>query len=136
MSGRRVALQFQSPNGELPGSPPAAYDADSPPRARNFSPALLLFADIFANNCLKNGLLPVVLEEQEVTTIFQRARERNGYQVTVDLEQRLVCDSENFLTSFSIDDFQRECLIEGLDDVGLTLRTKLRLPPMKRSVKY
>ena len=80
------------------------------------------FADIFANNCLKNGLLPVVLEEQEVATLFQRARERNGYQVTVDLERRLVSDSENLLTSFSIDDFQRECLMEGLDDVGLTLR--------------
>jgi 3-isopropylmalate/(R)-2-methylmalate dehydratase small subunit len=80
------------------------------------------FADIFANNCLKNGLLPVVLEEQEVATIFERARELNGYQVTVDLERRVVTDSENFFASFSIDDFQRECLMEGLDDVALTLR--------------
>jgi 3-isopropylmalate/(R)-2-methylmalate dehydratase small subunit len=80
------------------------------------------FADIFANNCLKNGLLPVVLNEQEVATIFQRARELRGYQLTVDLERRLVTDNENFSASFSIDDFQRECLLEGLDDVALTLR--------------
>jgi len=80
------------------------------------------FADIFANNCLKNGLLPVVLDEHEVATIFQRAQERIGYQLTVDLDRRLVTDSEDFVASFSIDDFQRECLMEGLDDVGLTLR--------------
>src|SRR5678816_2840802 len=54
------------------------------------------FADIFANNCMKNGLLPVVLNEQEVATIFQRARELKGYQLTVDLERRLVTDSDNF----------------------------------------
>jgi 3-isopropylmalate/(R)-2-methylmalate dehydratase small subunit len=80
------------------------------------------FADIFANNCLKNGLLPVVLNEQEVATIFQKVRELKGYRLTVDLERRLVTDNENFFASFSIDDFQRECLLEGLDDVALTLR--------------
>jgi 3-isopropylmalate/(R)-2-methylmalate dehydratase small subunit len=80
------------------------------------------FADIFANNCLKNGLLPVVLNEQEVATIFQKVRELKGYRLTVDLERRLVNDNENFSASFSIDDFQRECLLEGLDDVALTLR--------------
>ena len=80
------------------------------------------FADIFANNCLKNGLLPVVLNEQEVATLFQKARKLKGYQLTVDLERRLVTDSDNFAASFSIDDFQRECLLEGLDDVALTLR--------------
>ena len=80
------------------------------------------FADIFAINCLKNGLLPVVLQDQEVATIFQKARELKGYQLTVDLERRLVTDSDNFSASFFIDDFQRECLLEGLDDVALTLR--------------
>ena len=80
------------------------------------------FADIFANNCLKNGLLPVVLQEQEVATIFQRARDLKGYQLTVDLERRLVTDSDNFSASFVLDDFQRECLLEGLDDIALTLR--------------
>ena len=80
------------------------------------------FADIFANNCLKNGLLPVILQEIEVATLFQRARELSHYELTVDLERRLVADSHTFVASFSIDDFQRECLMEGLDEVGLTLK--------------
>ena len=80
------------------------------------------FADIFANNCLKNGLLPVVLEDREVATLFQKVRDLTGYQLTVDLERRLVTNSDSFSASFSIDDFQRECLMEGLDDVALTLR--------------
>ena len=80
------------------------------------------FADIFANNCLKNGLLPVTLKDSEVTTILQRARRIESYQLTVNLEQRLVSDTENFSASFAMDDFQRDCLMAGLDDVGLTLR--------------
>ena len=93
------------------------------------------FADIFANNCLKNGLLPVVLEEQEVATLFQCDRELNGYQLTVDLERRLVTAGENFFASFSIDDFQRECLMEGLDDVGLTLRHEAAITAYERQRK-
>ena len=81
------------------------------------------FADIFANNCLKNGLLPVVLPELEVTEIGKRARESsNDYQVTVSLEDCIVTDSEGFSSTFVIDAFQRHCLLEGLDDVGLTLQ--------------
>ena len=80
------------------------------------------FADIFANNCLKNGLLPIALVEHEVATILQRAREIEAYELTVDLEQRLVTDSQEFAATFAIDDFQRDCLIAGLDDIGLTLQ--------------
>ena len=81
------------------------------------------FADIFANNCLKNGLLPVVLSELEVTEIGRRPRESSkDYQVTVSLEDCSVTDSEGFSSTFVIDDFQRHCLMEGLDDVGLTLQ--------------
>ena len=81
------------------------------------------FADIFANNCLKNGLLPVVLPELEVTEIGKRARESsNDYQVIVSLEDCIVTDSEGFSSNFVIDAFQRHCLLEGLDDVGLTLQ--------------
>jgi 3-isopropylmalate/(R)-2-methylmalate dehydratase small subunit len=90
------------------------------------------FADIFANNCLKNGLLPVVLEEPEVAIIFQRARELNGYQLTVDLERRVVSDDEGFVAPFFIGDFQRECLLEGLDDVGLTLRHEPEIAAYER----
>jgi 3-isopropylmalate/(R)-2-methylmalate dehydratase small subunit len=80
------------------------------------------FADIFANNCFKNGLLPVALQDAEVENILRRAREIESYQLTVDLEQRMVTDALDLSARFVIDDFQRECLLEGLDDVGLTLR--------------
>ena len=94
------------------------------------------FADIFANNCLKNGLLPVVLEEQEVAKIFQRARELNGYHLTVDLERRVVFDGEDFFASFPIDDFQRECLMAGLDNIGLTLRHEAAITAYERHRGY
>jgi len=80
------------------------------------------FADIFANNCLKNGLLPVVLKEAEVAELVHRALESERYQLTVDLERRVVNDGRSFSASFAIDDFHRYCLMEGLDDIGLTLQ--------------
>jgi 3-isopropylmalate/(R)-2-methylmalate dehydratase small subunit len=80
------------------------------------------FADIFANNCLKNGLLTVVLPEAQVATIMKRAQEIEGYRATVDLEQRQVRDDHGLAASFVIDDFSRRCLLEGLDDIGLTLQ--------------
>lgn len=80
------------------------------------------FADIFANNCLKNGLLPVVLSDAKVAELMRRAREIEGYQVTVDLVNKTVSDGQGFATTFEIGDFQRYCLLEGLDDIGLTLK--------------
>jgi 3-isopropylmalate/(R)-2-methylmalate dehydratase small subunit len=80
------------------------------------------FADIFANNCLKNGLLPVVLSDSEITELLRRAREVENYQLTIDLEKRSVTDTRGFVASFQIDDFARDCLMEGLDDIGLTLQ--------------
>jgi len=80
------------------------------------------FADIFYNNCLKNGLLPVVLPEATVNVLLARAKERPGYQLTVDLEQRTVEDEEGVIAEFAIDEFRRHCLLEGLDDIGLTLQ--------------
>ncbi len=80
------------------------------------------FADIFANNCMKNGLLPVVLAEGEVSELMQRGKEIADYNVTVDLEKKTVADPQGFLTTFEIGDFQRHCLLEGLDDIGLTLK--------------
>jgi 3-isopropylmalate/(R)-2-methylmalate dehydratase small subunit len=79
------------------------------------------FADIFANNCMKNGMLPVALTQPEVTELMRRA-ETEGYQATVDLEKKLVTDIGGFSAAFAIGDFQRLCLIEGLDDIGLTLK--------------
>jgi 3-isopropylmalate/(R)-2-methylmalate dehydratase small subunit len=80
------------------------------------------FADIFANNCVKNGVLTVVLNEQLSEEIARRASEIPEYQVTVDLEQRTVTDNQGLTANFQIDEFTRHCLLEGLDDIGLTLQ--------------
>jgi len=80
------------------------------------------FADIFANNCFKNGMLPVVLPEAAVGKIIARAQENEGYELTVDLEQQTIEDDQGSPVQFSVDNFQRYCLMEGLDDIGLTLR--------------
>jgi 3-isopropylmalate/(R)-2-methylmalate dehydratase small subunit len=80
------------------------------------------FADIFANNCMKNGLLPVTLAGDQISELMRRANEINGYEVTVDLENRVVTDAEGFSAAFAIGDFQRYCLLEGLDDIGLTMK--------------
>jgi 3-isopropylmalate/(R)-2-methylmalate dehydratase small subunit len=80
------------------------------------------FADIFANNCMKNGIVPVILSEVEVAEMMQRAQRQEDYRVTVDLERSLVTDAHGFSATFEIDDFRRHCLMEGLDDIGLTLQ--------------
>ena len=80
------------------------------------------FADIFANNCTKNGILPVVLTDGEVAEVTRRAQALENYRVTVDLERSMVLDAEGFSASFEMDDFRRHCLVEGLDDIGLTLQ--------------
>ena len=79
------------------------------------------FADIFANNCLKNGLLPVALREADVAYLLERAGTATGYRATVDLERCEVRDDSGFLVRFEIDPFWRSCLMEGLDEIGLTL---------------
>jgi 3-isopropylmalate/(R)-2-methylmalate dehydratase small subunit len=80
------------------------------------------FADIFANNCVKNGVLTVVLTEKEAEEIARRASDYQNYQLTVDLENCTVEDGRGFSAHFQIDEFTRHCLIEGLDDIGLTLQ--------------
>ena len=80
------------------------------------------FADIFANNCVKNGVLTVVLSEGEVGEIARRATGIDGYAITVDLEECKVHDDHGLTAAFQIDEFTRHCLLEGLDDIGLTLQ--------------
>ena len=80
------------------------------------------FADIFYNNSLKNGLLLVKLAEPEVAELLRRAAEHEGYQLTVDLEKCRVSDNIGLVAPFEMDSFRRRCLLEGLDDIGLTLR--------------
>jgi len=79
------------------------------------------FADIFYNNSLKNGLLPVVLSEEAVREIIDRSR-LESYRLMIDLERQMVADSRGFASSFDIDPFRKHCLLNGLDDIGLTLQ--------------
>lgn len=80
------------------------------------------FADIFANNCFKNGMLPITLEASQVRQIMTRAQQQEGYMLTVDLERQTIEDSSGLSILFVVGEFQRYCLLEGLDDIGLTLR--------------
>jgi 3-isopropylmalate/(R)-2-methylmalate dehydratase small subunit len=80
------------------------------------------YADIFYNNCFKNGLLPVQLAEAEVERLFAAASAISGYELTIDLERQWVVDDWGNKFGFAVDPFRRECLLKGLDDIGLTLR--------------
>ncbi len=81
------------------------------------------FADIFYNNSFKNGLLPIVLKENEINELFDLAKNEKNFTLTVDLEKKQIFSTVNGKKfSFEIDDFRRECLLNGWDDIGLTLR--------------
>jgi len=80
------------------------------------------FADIFANNSAKNGFLAVRLRDDEVAGLIARAKEIDQYQLTIDLEQCAVHDEGDFRATFEVDEFVRHCLLNGLDDIGLTLQ--------------
>ncbi|MCH2114841.1 MAG: 3-isopropylmalate dehydratase small subunit [Pirellulales bacterium] len=79
------------------------------------------FADIFYNNCFKNGMLAVRLPEDIVEQLFGRAEKYPGYELTADLNNCTVGDSHDFSTTFEVDSFRRDCLLNGLDDIGQTL---------------
>ena len=80
------------------------------------------FADIFYSNAGKNGILPVTLSEEQIEQILLHAKAADGYQLTVSLENNTITDALGFSASFAIDPFRRDCLLQGLDDIGLTLR--------------
>lgn len=80
------------------------------------------FADIFANNCFKNGMLPITLPTEQVREIMSRTQKHKGYQLTIDLERQTISDSSGLSILFVVGEFQRYCLLEGLDDIALTLR--------------
>jgi 3-isopropylmalate/(R)-2-methylmalate dehydratase small subunit len=80
------------------------------------------FADIFSNNSAKNGFLTVRLSEAEADELMRRAGEHNDYQLTIDLERCEVRDDQGFRAKFVIEEFVRHCLLNGLDDIGLTLQ--------------
>jgi len=80
------------------------------------------FADIFYNNCFQNGILPVVLKPEEVSALFAGTSAKDGYQVTVDLAQQTVTTTEGARYRFDVDLFRKNCLLNGLDSIGLSLQ--------------
>jgi 3-isopropylmalate/(R)-2-methylmalate dehydratase small subunit len=80
------------------------------------------YADIFFNNCFKNGLLPIVLPEHVVGQLFDEVNAFPGYQLTIDLEQQVVAKPDGSRIPFEVQPFRRYCLLNGFDDIGLTLR--------------
>ncbi|PKO89858.1 MAG: 3-isopropylmalate dehydratase small subunit [Betaproteobacteria bacterium HGW-Betaproteobacteria-10] len=80
------------------------------------------FADIFFNNCYKNGIVPIVLPAKEIEALFQQVEATPGYQLTVDLSEQAVIRPDGYGIRFEIDNFRKECLLNGWDDIGLTLR--------------
>lgn len=80
------------------------------------------FADIFYNNCFKNGLLPIVLPEEEIDELFVRVAKTPGYKLTVDLEAQTITDDQGLHLTFEVDPYRRDCLLKGLDDIGVTLQ--------------
>ena len=85
------------------------------------------FADIFHNNCFQNGMLPVVLPEDTVREIMDKAVTQPGYQLTVDLDGLSVSDDQGFNVSFATNEFRRDCLLKRLDDIGLTLQLESKI---------
>lgn len=79
------------------------------------------FADIFYNNCFKNGLLPIVLSEDNVEALFRAVEGKEGFRITIDLEQQQVIPETGEPLPFEIDEFRKHCLLNGLDEIGLTL---------------
>ena len=82
------------------------------------------FADIFFNNCFKNGILPIVLPEEKVAKLFDEVAAFPGYELTIDLERQVIVKAQGEEIPFDVQAFRKYCLINGLDDIGLTLRYK------------
>ncbi|WP_458574100.1 3-isopropylmalate dehydratase small subunit, partial [Paenibacillus polymyxa] len=80
------------------------------------------FADIFYNNCFKNGILPIKLSEEQVEDLFQRTAKHDNYQLNVDLNEKTITDDYGLRIEFDLDEHRRQFLLQGLDDIGLTLQ--------------
>jgi 3-isopropylmalate/(R)-2-methylmalate dehydratase small subunit len=92
------------------------------------------YADIFYNNCFKNGILPVTLSQEQVDELFKRAENNVGYKLTVDLPSQTVSDSTGLKYPFDVDPFRKDCLLKGLDDIGLTLQHEPDITAYERRV--
>ncbi len=91
------------------------------------------YADIFFNNCFKNGLLPVVLTESAIARLFDEVNAFPGYRLTVDLERQMVVKPDGTEISFDVQPFRKYCLLNGLDDIGLTLKHQDKIEAFEAS---
>jgi 3-isopropylmalate/(R)-2-methylmalate dehydratase small subunit len=91
------------------------------------------FADIFYNNCFKNGLLPIALGEENIDNLFKRERINRPMHLTVDLENGMILDEKGLSLPFEIDAFRKKCLIDGLDDIGLTLQHETKISAYEKT---
>jgi 3-isopropylmalate/(R)-2-methylmalate dehydratase small subunit len=85
------------------------------------------FADIFYNNCFKNGMLPIVLSEEQVEELFRRTAGNSSYMLTADLDKCMLTDDSGLSIHFDVEGFRRHCLLHGLDDIGLTLEHEAKI---------
>lgn len=85
------------------------------------------FADIFYNNCFKNGMLPIRLGEAQVEDLFQRVRKTPEYSLNIDLQENRISSEDGLTFSIEVEEFRRHCLLNGLDDIGLTMQNKERI---------
>ena len=93
------------------------------------------FADIFFNNCFKNGMLPVILSEADVDELFNECFANEGYQLTIDLPNQKVISPSGKEYGFEVDAFRKHCLLNGLDDIGLTLQNRDAIEAFENKVK-
>jgi 3-isopropylmalate/(R)-2-methylmalate dehydratase small subunit len=91
------------------------------------------YADIFYSNCFVNGILPVTLPEAQIDELFRRAENQEGYSLTVDLPAQLVSDSAGLSARFEIDEFRKHTLLEGLDEIGITLKHDASISEFEKS---
>ena len=91
------------------------------------------FADIFYNNCFKNGILPIRLDQEKVNILMTEAKNKNQLTINLD-QQKIILAGENVI-EFNIDPFRKKCLVEGLDDIGLTLQKKDKISKYEESIK-
>lgn len=92
------------------------------------------FADIFYNNCFQNGMLPIVLSEENIKNLTDKAqRDPEGYEATIDLENRTITDNYGLKVTFEVDPFRRDCLLNGLDDIGITLQNEDKITEFEKA---
>jgi 3-isopropylmalate/(R)-2-methylmalate dehydratase small subunit len=90
------------------------------------------YADIFYNNCFKNGILPATLASEQIDELFKRTEQNEGYRLTADLEQQTITDDKGLRYSFEIDPFRKDCLLKGLDDIGLSLKHEAEISAFEK----